>query len=860
MRASIVLLTIGAAGLLAAPRGFADEPWDGGRTVPVHRIPLNDPDGEGIVPSMSSAKPLSTSKTCGMCHDYGKVSAGWHFNSSSGKVPAGRPGEPWVLVDGLTGTQLPLSYRGWAGTWNPAAVGLTPWDFTKTFGRHMPGGDTGEPAEIFGDAHARWGVSGKLEVNCLACHSGSHAQDHSEWARQIGRENFAWAATAASGLGEVGGMASRVKPTWTMNDGPNPDDKEFAVPPYVKYAMTQFDSKNRSVLQIRKPADENCLNCHSTSPMHAEKESVDKDVHSRAGFQCVDCHRNGLNHAIVRGYESEAAERKEASVGDYSCRGCHIEDPAKGGGRLGAPHPKHGGLPPVHFEKLSCTACHSGQMPGAMPTDVRASRANRLGIHGRALWFTDAPFIQEPVFVKGSDGKIAPNRVMWPAFWARRAAGKLTPMRPDELAKCAKGILDAGQQIGSVLKAIAQLGDELGEPVFIAGGKVFHVNTDGDVEVAATPVPANAPMWALEKEGKIGPLVHYFGFLVGEFVGPFTTRDLIAAITADGIEVPKATSEIESLNNLLSGSSLRSKFPRISLSKETEDFLKRELTLNSEERKQLNRLILEAAYPLKCPKKSLVQDFDDAAGQLDPAVESRLLDLLQALAPDDPAVGTAALARGKKIYTRSDDGSLTTSDSSENRAAAIWGRMVNEKFQPIVPDFAVRAVVETAGTEQTFTEEQLALMLQALAAADKSGEFAYVGRGYVFALGRDGKLAASRDPAAEPVFWPLAHNVRSAVASLGAKACTECHSAEAAMLFGRVIAGGPLKTKTVAVKTMVETAKLDGSYHKLFGLTFTMRPLFKMALWGCGGLMAAMLGVGALGGLQRLARYLGRKD
>ncbi len=698
-----------------------------------------------------------------MCHDYGKVSGGWHFNSSSGKVPAGRPGEPWVLVDSLTGTQLPLSYRGWSGTWNPSAIGMTQWDFTKQFARHMPGGDTGEPADCFADPHARWTVSGKLEANCLACHNGSHAQDHSEWARQIGRENFAWAATAASGLGEVGGMASRVKPTWTMNDGPNPDDQDYAVPPYVKYLKAQFDSKNRSVLQIERPPDQNCLNCHSATPMHAEKESVDKDVHSRAGFKCVDCHRNGLNHAIVRGYESEAAERKEASVGDFSCRGCHIEEPAKGGGRLGAPHPKHGGIPPVHFEKLSCTACHSGQMPGATPTDMRVSRANRLGIHGRALWFTDAPFIQEPVFVKGSDGKIAPNRVMWPAFWARRAAGKLTPMRPDELTKSAKGILDAGQQIGSVLKGVAQLGDENGEAVFVASGKLFRANTDGDVDLDAKfALPAGSPsgfLWL--KDGKLTPLV---------------------------------------------------------------------------------------------------PDFKPEAAQLEPAVESWLLNVLQSLALDDPATGTPALARGKKIYTRSDDGSLTTSDSSENRDAAVWGWMVNEKFQPIVPDFAVRAVVETAGTQQSFIEEQLVAMLQALAATDKSAEFVYVGRGYVFALGKDGKLTTSSNPAAEPVFWPVAHNVRPAVASLGAKACTECHSADAAMLFGRVVAGGPLKTKTVAVKTMVETAKLDGSYHKLFGFTFTMRPLFKMMLWGCGGLMAAMLGVGVLGGLQRFARYLGRKD
>ena len=184
---SIALFIVGVTGLAVVPRGFGDEPWDGGRTIPVHRLPLNAADGGDIVPSLSSAKPFSTSKTCGMCHDYSKVSAGWHFNASSGKAPAGRPGEPWVWVDGLTGTQLPLSYRGWTGTWNPDAIGMDKWDFTKMFGRHMPGGDTGEPKDVFDDPHARWSVSGTLEVNCLGCHNASYMQDHSEWARQIGR-------------------------------------------------------------------------------------------------------------------------------------------------------------------------------------------------------------------------------------------------------------------------------------------------------------------------------------------------------------------------------------------------------------------------------------------------------------------------------------------------------------------------------------------------------------------------------------------------------------------------------------------------------------------------------------------------
>ena len=93
-------------------------------------------------------------------------------------------------------------------------------------------------------------------------------------------------------------------------------------------------------------------------------------------------------------------------------------------------------------------------------------------------------------------------------------------------------------------------------------------------------------------------------FSESEFSGQFTPRDLIAAISADRIAVPAAPSEIESLNRLLNGPSLRSRFPRISLPKAAEDLVERELTLRTKGRTKLNRLILEAAYSRTCPKKA----------------------------------------------------------------------------------------------------------------------------------------------------------------------------------------------------------------------------------------------------------------
>lgn len=87
-----------------------------------------------------------------------------------------------------------------------------------------------------------------------------------------------------------------------------------------------------------------------------------------------------------------------------------------------------------------------------------------------------------------------------------------------------------------------------------------------------------------------------------EKIPSFTTTGLIKALAADCIVLSNEGSEIESLNRLLNNPGLHSKFPRIPLAKEAEDLMKRESTISSKERIQLNRLILEAAYPLQCPK------------------------------------------------------------------------------------------------------------------------------------------------------------------------------------------------------------------------------------------------------------------
>jgi hypothetical protein len=146
-------------------------------------IDLYDAEGSLIRPGDQPMMPFSTKQTCSKCHDYSTISSGWHFNAADQNTDPGRPGQPWILVDYLTATQLPLSHRQWEGTFNPEKVGLTPWYFIQEFGRHSPGGGVGEnDSTDVPDVFVRWMISGKLEINCLSCHDAESSHDQAEYA------------------------------------------------------------------------------------------------------------------------------------------------------------------------------------------------------------------------------------------------------------------------------------------------------------------------------------------------------------------------------------------------------------------------------------------------------------------------------------------------------------------------------------------------------------------------------------------------------------------------------------------------------------------------------------------------------
>jgi len=90
--------------------------------------------------------------------------------------------------------------------------------------------------------------------------------------------------------------------------------------------------------------------------------------------------------------------------------------------------------------------------------------------------------------------------------------------------------------------------------------------------------------------------------------------------------------------------------------------------------------------------------------------------------------------------------------------------------------------------------------------------------------------------------------------ALGTNGCTDCHKAGSHFLFGRVKGYGPLRTSRVEVRSIHSFMGLGKPYHFFFGLSFAVRPLFKVVL------VVASLVIGALlliAGLLALGRVSG---
>jgi len=522
---TLIVLPVLALTVYGAGAKLGDES-DGSRAVPVHLISLFDEQGWKIGPLDELVQPFSLRQSCAECHSCETISRGWHFNAPDTNVPPGRPGQPWIYVDAATASQIPMSYRPWPGTFKPEQLGISPWQFTLLFGRQTPGGGAGELQSDVPDEVMRQFVSGKLEVNCLSCHNAQPGQDQggtTGYAMQIARQNFRWAATGSCEFANVTGSAAVQPDTY---------DALMGNKIKVDYLDGTFGYKDRVLFDIvREVPSERCYFCHSNKDIHKtrtpEKWATDRDVHLAAGLRCVDCHRHGLEHNITRGYEGESSASANQLADVLTCEGCHLgtDSSPPDAGRLGAPQPKHVGIPPIHFEKLACTACHSGPWPERETCRGKTSRAHGLGTSSVNKSDDALPHIIYPVFAEeqgigaayigellvfSPSGKIAPHKLFWPAFWATLNEQRVTPIKLESVKQTVGKVIAEAQlpqtgdwpsltreQIAAALELLSSDASIQGQAVYVCGGSLYQIDNSGQL-VEQKDHPAGRPcLWPM---------------------------------------------------------------------------------------------------------------------------------------------------------------------------------------------------------------------------------------------------------------------------------------------------------------------------------------------------------------------------
>lgn len=341
---------------------------------------LYDEDGNVINPAkgINTGKPYSPRQTCGKCHDYDKITQGFHFQQGKDEKPDSIMNNrfQWVSHPGNYGgnwcSPAPL-YRALAAKNNHSAkdIDMTSFDFiTATCGACHPGGgplefdrngkrydkfmaDTSNRMKALGENNfdgdyfkANWVNTGVIEADCQLCHLPEY--NYKERNNQLAKWNFKWAATQGSGLAFVEGS---VKDT---------------IPVVVKYDINKFDKDGKlSIHLVREVRNETCLNCHAKPDWKKKGTTYSnrRDVHMNAGLKCVDCHTAGsmASNELIRGKEVHQVGKGDDPSGNVrndldntvrSCQDCHIS------GYLNAPIAKHSWLPPVHLEKIACQTCH----------------------------------------------------------------------------------------------------------------------------------------------------------------------------------------------------------------------------------------------------------------------------------------------------------------------------------------------------------------------------------------------------------------------------------------------------------------------------------------------------------------------
>jgi hypothetical protein len=147
-------------------------------------------------------------------------------------------------------------------------------------------------------------------------------------------------------------------------------------------------------------------------------------------------------------------------------------------------------------------------LPAANTRQLKNGMTHGLGEFNVNKSAQALPHIYYPVFAQQEDGKIGPNRLIWPAFWGRLRSGSVTPIPTDQVKKALEkgklsppltadgSWLSADEHWVAEVLAILNQDGPAGPAVYIAGGKLHRLDSAGKL-LAEDHAQAQPYLWPI---------------------------------------------------------------------------------------------------------------------------------------------------------------------------------------------------------------------------------------------------------------------------------------------------------------------------------------------------------------------------
>ena len=442
-------------------------------------------------PVQESGAPLSLMTTCGQCHDSDFIEK-HNYHSQVGLNEMGRinmNARPWDTSPGMFGRWNPLTYRvlsspdsdyfdlgtaDWIRVMGPRHVGGGPAQINRLTGGLLT--DYTTMVAVNPDTHVLnpqtrkpvpwdWQQSGTVELNCLLCHLA--APDNVSRIKEIQAGRFKWASTAtmlSTGIVTETDGQYQWDPSAFNPDG-SVDMHRFPMgdpgssncrqchgkacrcndPVVFMNSLDNWSTETTGEVFSPEPINRSGMNLH-----HKQALTLPWDLHAQRLLECTNCHY-ALNNPEYNDKASQGNpghlrfDARRVSLAEYleqpdhnlakgitaqgtvahrfqgtmrSCEDCHDAYAA------------HKWLPykTLHFEKLSCQACHIPKIyaPARKMTDWTVIKPDGSpvvtyrGVEGEINQPASLITGYEPILLQQKEGaaqQLKPYNLITTYFW-----------------------------------------------------------------------------------------------------------------------------------------------------------------------------------------------------------------------------------------------------------------------------------------------------------------------------------------------------------------------------------------------------------------------------------------------------------